>query len=223
LPRGRLLLDKKPYCGTCGTLLQVKDLFPVFSALLLRHKCRYCGTPFPVSHTWTEVLVGFLFVFAFLQHSFSDHFLLIVCLGIFLITLAAIEANERMIMGKVLLTIIVFGMLNRTLVDHTIYNFFLGGMYGLLLSALVWRKDIKPAGHIFVLPTPMTLSAVGALCVGGDNVLAFFAFFAVFYAIDWLVRKLFRAKSGPLITVAFGLAVMIPVMYPNYGLLLHLR
>lgn len=221
LPRGRLLLDKKPYCGTCGTLLQVKDLFPVFSALLLRHKCRYCKTPFPVSHTWTEVLVGLLFVLAFFKYNFSDHFLLVSCIGIFLITLAAIEANEGMVMGKVLLCVIVFGMLNRTLVDATIYNFFLGGMYGLLLSAFVWRKDIKPLGHIFVLPNPMTLSAVGGLCVGGENILAFFAFFAVFYATDWVVRKLFRSAKSPLITVAFGLATIIPVLYPNYSVFFH--
>src|SRR5438128_1277785 len=95
LPRGRLLLDKKPYCGTCGTMLQVKDLFPVISALLLRHRCRYCGTPFPVSHTWTEVLVGALFVLSFFEFSFSDQYILVAGTGVFLITLAAIEANER--------------------------------------------------------------------------------------------------------------------------------
>jgi prepilin signal peptidase PulO-like enzyme (type II secretory pathway) len=221
LPRGRLLLDKKPYCGTCGTLLQVKDLFPVFSALALRHRCRYCRTPFPVSHTWTEVLVGLLFVLAFLQHSFSDRFLLVVCLGTFMITLAAIEANERVVMGRVLVCIAVSGMLYRTLLDGTIYNFFLGAVYGLFLSALVWRKQITPEGHIFKLPPPMTLSALGGLCAGGDNILAFFVFFAAFYATDRLIRTLFRARTGPLITVAFGLAVIIPVLYPNYSQLLH--
>src|ERR1700733_4243052 len=84
LPRGRLILDKKPYCGSCGTLLQVRDLFPVVSALLLRHRCRYCGAPFPVSHTWTELLVGLLFVLTFLEHSFSEQFLLITAIGVFL-------------------------------------------------------------------------------------------------------------------------------------------
>ena len=221
LPRGRLLLDKKPYCGHCGTPLEVRDLFPVISAVMLRHKCRYCHTPFPVSHTWTEVLVGLLFVFAFLEYSFNDQFLLIVCIGIFLITLAAIEANENMVMGKILLCVVVFGMLYRTLQDHTIFDFFLGALYGLFLSALVWRKDIKPMGHIYTLPTPMMLSAVGGLCVGSKDILTFFVLFGVFYCIDWVVRKLFHAQRGPLITVAFGLAVMIPVMYPNYSALFH--
>src|SRR5689334_22737308 len=92
LPRGRLILDKKPYCGNCGTLLRVKDLFPVVSAFMLRHRCRYCGAPFPVSHTWTEILVGLLFVLAYLRYGYGDQFVLVVFLGTFLITLAAIEA-----------------------------------------------------------------------------------------------------------------------------------
>src|ERR1700733_1151224 len=69
LPRGRLILDKPPYCGHCGEPLQTRDLFPVVSALLLRHRCRYCHTPFPVSHTWTELLVGLLFVLTYFEYN----------------------------------------------------------------------------------------------------------------------------------------------------------
>ncbi len=213
LPRGRLLLDKKPYCGTCGHELEVRDLFPVVSAVMLGHKCRYCRTPFPVSHTWTEILVGLLFVLAFLEHNFGEQYLLIVCLGVFLITLSAIEANEKTVMVKLLVPVIVFGMLLRTLVDHTIYEFFLGGIDGLFVGCILWRKQIKKVGHIFVPPMQAWLMSVGALCVGNKGLFLFFTLFAGFYAIDWTVRKVFSAKP-PLITVAFGLATILPVMYP---------
>src|SRR5437016_2542574 len=62
LPRGKSILANTPYCGTCAHPLSELDLLPVISALLLKHRCRYCGTPFPTSHTWTELLVGLLFV-----------------------------------------------------------------------------------------------------------------------------------------------------------------
>lgn len=213
LPRGRLILDKKPYCGSCGAELQVRDLFPVASALMLRHRCRYCKAPFPVSHTWTEILVGLLFVAAFFQYNFSEQFLLVTTLGVFLVTLAAIEANERMVMGKILLCIVVTGALWRTLADHTIYNAFQGGLLALVAGALLWRKNIKRVGHIYVLPTPALLLTIGGLCVGQGGLLAFFALFGWAYAIDWLLRKLLHSKTPPLITVAFGLAVMLVVMY----------
>jgi leader peptidase (prepilin peptidase)/N-methyltransferase len=219
LPRGRLILDKKPYCGSCGASLQVKDLFPVVSALLLRHRCRYCGTPYPVSHTWTEVLVGLLFLLSFLEYSFSDQFLLIACIGIFLIVLAAIQANEGLVMRSVMLCIVVFGALFRTLQDHTIFNFFQGALLALVIGAVVWRKQIKPVAHVYVLPKQAKLLVIGGLCVGAALLPYFIVLFAGFYAIDWLARKLFKVIKPPLVTVSFGLAVMVPVLYPR---LLHL-
>jgi prepilin signal peptidase PulO-like enzyme (type II secretory pathway) len=215
LPRGRLILDKKPYCGSCGTMLEVRDLFPVVSALLLKHRCRYCKTPFPVSHTWTEILVGCLFVLAFFAYNFTEQYLLIVCIGSFLITLAAIQANEGMIMGRILICIIVFGALYRTLQDHSIYGFFNGGMFGMIFGALLWHKDIKPVGHSFSLPDPVKLMTVGGLCVGDKGLFAFTFLFGVFYLLDALVRKIGKSTHPPLITVAFGLAVTLVVLYPN--------
>jgi len=221
LPRGRLILDKKPYCGHCSAELQVKDLFPVVSALLLRHRCRYCNEPYPVSHTWTEILVGLLFVMTFLQYNFSEHFLLIVCIGIFLITLAAIQANEGMVMGKIVVCTMLLGILNRTLIDGTIYGFFDGGMVALLISGIIWRKDIKPVGHIYKLPDPVLLITVGGICVGAKALPVFFILFAVFYVLDFIIRKAFRSPKPPLITVAFGLATTLLVMYPDLALLTH--
>lgn len=215
LPRGRLILDKKPYCGNCGTMLDVKDLFPVISAVLLRHRCRYCKEPFPVSHTWTEILVGLLFVFTFFKYNFSEQFLLVVLIGTFLITLAAIEANEGMIMGRILLCVLVFGGFWRILSDHTIYEAFIGALFGGMLGAAIWNKGIKQVGHIYVLPKAAMLLAVGGFCVGQSNLPVFIVLFALFYVTDWLVRKLSGSKKPVLATVSFGLAVMVPVLYPD--------
>jgi leader peptidase (prepilin peptidase)/N-methyltransferase len=205
LPRGKLLLDKTPYCGSCGALLSVKDLFPMISAMLLKHRCRYCGTKFPTSHTWTEALVALLFVLTFLQHGFTEQFFLIAFIGVFLITLAAIEANDHMIMRKVLLCVAVSGMLYRVLLDGTIYNFFAGALFAGLIGTAIMHKRIEKVGHIYVLPVLAQLLAVGGLCVGAHNLPLFLALFAVLY----VVGRLFKLP----VTVPFGLAVMVPVLY----------
>ncbi len=215
LPRGRLLLDKKPYCGHCGTLLQTRDLFPVVSALLLRHRCRYCGTKYPVSHTWTEVLVGALFVLAFFKYNYSEQFMLVITIGVFLITLAAIEANEGVVMGKVMMCVLVAGMLNRVLIDGTIYGFGAGGFYGLILGAVLFYKGIKPVAHIYKLPAPAELLAIGGVCVGIDGLPLFVVAFGGFYAVLWSFAKLADSGKKVVLTVPFGLAVMVSVMYPN--------
>lgn len=215
LPRGRLILDKKPYCGSCRTPLQVKDLFPVVSALLLRHRCRYCGTHFPVSHTWTEILVGLLFVLAFLQFNFGQEYVLIVCIGVFLITLAAIQTNEGIIMGKMLTCVAVFGMLYRVLLDGEIYGFFNGALYSLIAGAILMHKQIKPTGHVYSLPPSVLLMTVGGLCVGEAGLIRFFALFGLFYAVGLLRPVLMRGSGEMPITVPFGFAVMLSLMYPS--------
>jgi len=209
LPHGKSMLADAPYCGTCAHPLSERDLLPVIGALMLRHRCRYCGTPFPTSHTWTELLVGLLFVLAFLHYDFSEQFLLVALIGVFLITLAAIEVNEGIVMGKILLAVVVFGMLNRTLIDGTLYNFLNGGLLGLIVGALLWRKQIKPTGHIYTLPKQAQLLAAGGLCVGGHGLPVFLGLFGLSYVLFRVSRKKL------LMTVAFGLAVMLPVLYPK--------
>ncbi|MDX2074447.1 MAG: prepilin peptidase [Alphaproteobacteria bacterium] len=217
LPRGRLILDKTPYCGNCGTLLQTADLFPVFSALWLRHRCRYCKQPYPVSHTWTELLVGLLFVLAFFQHGYGEYFMLIAFIGVFLITLAAIEANDRIIMGKILLCLVVCGMIYRTLADGSIYGFVQSGLTGLLAGAFLWRKAIQKVGHVYMLPPQAQMIAVGAICVGQAQLLLFAVLMLGFTALFFLLAVL---RHKPLaLSVPFGFAVILPVLYPKLSLL----
>lgn len=213
LPRGRLILDKTPYCGSCGTLLKVKDLFPVVSALLLRHRCRYCGRPFPVSHTWTEVLVGLLFVLNFLAYGFSERYLLVALIGVFAITLAAIEANEHVILDSILVCLTVFGMLHRVLLDGSIYDFFQGGLFGLIIGAALWRKGIRRVGHIYVLPKPALLLACGGVCVGVSRLPYFLALFVLGCLLFSVTRRLSDATSPAPMSAPFSLALMPVVMY----------
>lgn len=217
LPRGRLILDQKPYCGTCNTPLQVKDLFPVVSALLLRHRCRYCKTPYPVSHTWTELLVGLLALLAFFKYNFGDQYVLIMLTGAFLITLAAIHSNEGKMMTSVMLCTLVCGIVFRTLEDQTISLSFQGGLVALVLSCALVRKHIKQVGHIYVPPREVLVVTLGAVCVGIKALLVYGVLLGVFYGLDVVQRKLRGVAKPPLITVSVGLAASILMLYPELG------
>ncbi len=217
LPRGKLMLDKTPYCGNCGTLLKTADLFPVFSAMWLRHKCRYCKQPFPVSHTWTELCVGLLFVLAFFQHGYGEAFVLISIIGVFLITLAAIDANENMIMGKILVPLMVAGMVYRVLVDASIFGFVQGGLVALLASAFLWRKEVKKVGHVYMLPPQAYMVTAGGLCVGQQHLLDYAGLMLGFVALFFLLAAMRHKRL--VLSVPFGLATIIPVLYPEFSLL----
>jgi len=211
LPRGKSLLGDAPYCGTCAAPLKPIDLFPVFSALWLRHKCRYCHTPYPISHTITELLVAALFILTFFQYNFSDIGVLILAIGTFLIILSTIQVNEGMIMGRVILCALVFGMLLRTLIDHTLFNFVLGGLFGVIVGAVVWRKKIVKAGHIYKLPVQAELLAVAGICVGANLFPLFLLVFSVVYFLAWVVSKILHKQL--LFTIAFSFSLMLVLLY----------
>ena len=71
----RSLKDKsfwgRSYCVSCKKHLQWYDLFPVFSFLIYKGKCRYCSKPIPREIFFTEVLSGVLISFLF-WHSYPN-------------------------------------------------------------------------------------------------------------------------------------------------------
>jgi len=213
LPRGRLLLDKTPYCGSCGTLLKTVDLFPVFSALILRHKCRYCGAPIPKSHFWTEILTGLLFCACFLQFNFSQEYLLVACIGIFLIVMVFIEVNDNMVMPSVLVTLAILGALLRTLHDHELYNFFFGGFMAMMLGALAWRKEIVPVNHVFSLGKYHRMTIAAAVPVGAHDLPLAAALWAVFFVVVRLGALVTRKRF--IFSVPLSLAVITLLFIPR--------
>ena len=55
LPRDSLLSPARSSCEACGTTLQVRDMIPLLSAVVLRGRCRACGARIPPQHWHVEL------------------------------------------------------------------------------------------------------------------------------------------------------------------------
>lgn len=62
---GESALRGRSHCETCGHVLTVLDLVPVFSWIFLGGKCRYCGTKISIACPLTELIcaAGYLSLF----------------------------------------------------------------------------------------------------------------------------------------------------------------
>ncbi len=60
------------HCDTCGHELSTADLFPIFSYLALKGKCRYCGSKVPPRDLIFEIIMGFLFAGTLALHGQVD-------------------------------------------------------------------------------------------------------------------------------------------------------
>lgn len=66
LPRGGSIVSPPSRCPTCAGRLSWRENLPVLGWLLLRGRCRFCGERIGVQYLLVELLLGGLFVAAFL-------------------------------------------------------------------------------------------------------------------------------------------------------------
>lgn len=178
LPINEPLFEKHPFCGSCKTFLKPKDLFPLFSWLLLRGKCRYCSASIPAIYTVTEIVFAILFCGGYLLFGFSERYILFLVMSCFAVIIAAIAFKKHYIEQRLILILLAGGLAYRTLIDASIYGFAGGLFTGGLVGLAAWQLIAKIKKQPVPVPHEVVLLAVAGACLG-------MPLFAVFLAV-WL-------------------------------------
>lgn len=71
IPKGEDFVRSHSHCMSCGHRLAWYDMFPVFSFLFLRGKCRYCGAKLSIQYPIIEAVNGALWGLCFYRYGFS--------------------------------------------------------------------------------------------------------------------------------------------------------
>lgn len=74
LPYGKSLVSPASHCDACQRKVAFFDLIPIISYLILRGRCRYCGSKIPIRVILVEVLNAGLFLLAFWRYGLSAQF-----------------------------------------------------------------------------------------------------------------------------------------------------
>lgn len=89
-------------CDTCGTEVRNTDNIPVLSYLLLRGRCRSCGTRIPAFHLLVELLVPLLFALAFWRYGWSWALLPVTVLIPPAVALAVIDVRTFIVPTRII-------------------------------------------------------------------------------------------------------------------------
>lgn len=73
IPKKETIVSERSHCMSCGHTLGWYDLFPLFSWLFLKGKCRYCKARISAQYPLVEGLNGIMAVATFLLAGFFPH------------------------------------------------------------------------------------------------------------------------------------------------------
>lgn len=96
ISRGESFLKRRSRCPFCGHVLGAFDLFPIFSWVFLRGKCRYCKSKISARYPITEAIMAICSMLCLLAGDFSWLTLrnwIFICV-LFLLSLVDLEIYE---------------------------------------------------------------------------------------------------------------------------------
>jgi len=217
LETGESFLKGRSYCPHCKHILSWKDLIPIFSFLILKGKCRYCGKKISFQYPLVELFTGILFTLVVLIYGGPTSIDLIFCwvLTCFLVIIFVYDLKHYLIPDKVIYPAIAIAFLNQILtsnIQHLTSNLLLG-----ILPSLFFLAIILISRETWMGFGDFKLSILMGLILSWPKILValFFAFFsgAIFGLIlIFLKRKTMKSQipfapflvSGTFFALFFG-------------------
>ncbi|MGQ0559773.1 MAG: prepilin peptidase [Sphingosinicella sp.] len=108
-PQGRSVIAGRSACESCGARLGVRDLVPILSYTALHGRCRRCGAAIDRRHLGIELAAALVGLVALLAHPLPLA-LFSLLLGLWLLTLAALDAEYHWLPDLLTLPLIPAGL-----------------------------------------------------------------------------------------------------------------
>ncbi len=130
VPRGEQFVSGRSKCPSCGHNLNILDLFPVFSWLFLRGKCRYCGVQFGSSYPVSELLLTLMILTIYMQMGIVIPSVILAILSVCLIILIIIDFEHYIIPDGLNFTMFIVGLAYQYSLGSSLFQF--------IASPIIW-------------------------------------------------------------------------------------
>ncbi len=219
-PRGESIVLPPSHCPQCEHKLNWLDLFPVFSFIFLRGRCRYCRARISRRYPLTELLCGGLTLLWWFRYgayglNWDNFAFLILTYG--LIAISFIDWELQIIPNRLTLPLIVLGLTLKAL-EGSFVPALVGALAGgglLLMIALLYPKgmgfgDVKLLAMtgIFLGWYPVLLSLFLGSVLGIISTLPLF-----------ILKKIHRQTPiafGPFLALGTLLVMYIDINMPHW-------
>lgn len=93
-PLKQSIITEPSHCFTCGHHLAWYDMFPIFSYIFLRGKCRYCKTPYSPRYMIIEAITAVSYCLAYLVFGFTWELAFAAVLFAVLVVLSGVDIDH---------------------------------------------------------------------------------------------------------------------------------
>lgn len=186
LPRKESIVMPPSHCPVCNQRLKPWDLVPVFSYLIYRGRCRYCGVSISLQYPLVELITGLVFLLTYVEFGLNPEGYMMLLFAAALIVVTWIDAKHRIIPDRINLPGMVIGLV---LAVFGVHVTFLDAVFGFLVG-----------GGLFFLILILTRGGMGA----GD--MKFMAFTGTFLGFKMTLIAIF---FGSLVGSLYGLGLIL--------------
>jgi leader peptidase (prepilin peptidase)/N-methyltransferase len=147
IPKNESVIYPASHCPKCRSKIKPIDNIPLLSYLLLKGRCRNCGSKISIQYPVVEFLTGLIYLIIYLIYGLSIQSLVYIILSSALIIIAFIDLQEQIIPDVISLPGIVVGLILSFIVPYISFiNSVLGALVGggiILIIAWVGSKIFK--------------------------------------------------------------------------------
>lgn len=212
IPRRLSVADGRSFCPGCHHVLQMPEMIPVVSFIVLKGRCRYCQEPITIYHPLVESFTGIFFVLCYLNFGLCAKTFILCGFGCLLVIAAGIDLYHTYVPDRIPLLIsflaVIFHLSGQAPSLHScIFGSLLVAGFMLCLSLAtnggIGGGDIK------------LFAAVGLLLGFSNTILAFFAGYilAAIYCVPLLFRKKIRLGHELPMVPFFACSIIIAALW----------
>jgi prepilin signal peptidase PulO-like enzyme (type II secretory pathway) len=110
LPEGESIVSPGSRCPQCKTPIRPYDNIPVLSFLLLRGRCRTCGTRISPLYPIIELLMGIVFVGLIVKHGWSWETIAMMAFACAIVALIFIDLRHHLLPNMITYPLFVFAI-----------------------------------------------------------------------------------------------------------------
>jgi Type II secretory pathway, prepilin signal peptidase PulO and related peptidases len=162
LPAGKSIAYPPSSCDACQHRLSWPDLFPVFSYLFLRGRCRYCKAKIPQRVFWVELGTGLLTALLFWRFGWEPILPVMIVYCSALIAIGMIDLKNSLIFPAIvfpvaLVALVVNFFIPKLFSLHNLLFGLMGAAFGSIflllaffLSKLILKKEGMGLGDVYM-------------------------------------------------------------------------